>query len=129
MSTFSKIFVTLSMLCYLATSSVAAVHAFPMMGTMDSSQTVSMQRSAPVSAESKREQVGEAVMPCHQITSSAADNTKASSACKNFCSATGHALLSIDPVEVALTHYNRSPYSGIDSLLTRHTSVDHQPPK
>ena len=129
MSTFSKIFVTLSILCYIATSSVAAVHAFPMMGSMDSSQTVSMESSETNSVKSEKVQVAEAVMPCHQITSSAADNTKASSACKTFCSATGHALLSIEALEVVSTYYNRSPYSGSNSLLTRHTSVDHQPPK
>jgi hypothetical protein len=129
MSTFSKIFVTLSMLCYLATSSVAAVHAFPMMGNLDKSQTVAMDSVVSISVESKKEQAAEAVMPCHQITSSAIDNTKASGACKTFCSATSHGLLSIDAVDVVVTHHNRSPYFGINNLLSRHTSVDHQPPK
>lgn len=88
-----------------------------------------MQSSVLLAAESKHAQAAESVMPCHQIISSATDNTKASSACKTFCSATGHALLTIDSVDMVSIQHNRSPYSGIDSLVTRHTSVEHQPPK
>lgn len=129
MSTLSKIFVTLTMLCYIATSSVAAVHAFPMMEKQNGSQTAAMQSSVSAAEKSEHAQAAESVMPCHQVTSSATDNTKASSACKTFCSAAGHALLTIDAVYMASIHLNRSPYSGIDSLVNRHTSVEHQPPK
>ena len=134
MSIFPKILVILSTFCYIATSSLAAAHAFPMMGKQNSSQTVLMQ-SDDVRAHANTDQAraqfegqaAEDAMSCHQATSSIADNT--AGACKAFCAAIGHALLSVATIESGLARHSQNPCFNANSLLTRHISVDHQPPK
>jgi hypothetical protein len=139
MSRLSKILVALSMLCYIATSSVAAVHALPMVGNLDNSPSTFLNAKIPlslkvgsfevVSFEGASGEMAESMMPCHQTSGSSADKVKASNACKIFCSAIGHALISVELPDVVSKLAHTSPRSRADSLLTRQTSVDHQPPK
>lgn len=135
MSIFPKTLIILSTLCYIATSSLAAAHAFPMMGKQNSQQTVLMQGDESVRSQANADQpeghveghAAATAMSCHQATSSMADN--AAGACKAFCSAIGQALLSVATVEAGPARHSQNPCFNADSLLTRHISVDHQPPK
>jgi hypothetical protein len=124
-----KIFVVLLMLCYTATSSVAAVHSFPAIGSSDSSQSGSLEPSQLITLAADKGRMAEPLMPCHQTLDSSVDNAKASNTCKIFCSAIGHALLSINLPEMVSKVEQASPVSSHHRFLTRQTSVDHQPPK
>jgi len=135
MSIFPKTLVVLSTLCYIATSSVAAVHAFPMMSNQNIPQTVLVESKELVRAEAKADQAegqvevqaAASAMQCHQATSAVGDN--AASVCKVFCSAIGQALLTVATVEAGPARHSQNPCFNANSLLTRHISVDHQPPK
>ena len=129
MSALSKILAALSMVCYVATSSIAAAHAFPMMGGIASLDSIDLEATTMVGEEANQADGSEAIMDCHQDASSSADSGKASGICKIFCSAIGHALLSTELVEISSKFHNTSPRLGTDSLTTRQLSVDHQPPK
>jgi hypothetical protein len=129
MSVLSKILAALSMVCYVATSSIAAAHAFPMMGGIGTSDSIALETSTMVSKEANQAVGSEAMMDCHQDANSSADSGKVSSICKIFCSAIGHALLSTELVEISSIFHNTSPRLGSDSLTTRQLSVEHQPPK
>lgn len=130
MYSLAKIFVFISMLCYLATSSIAAVHAFPMITSSGSDQSTSLDvNSSTSTAQVASLKMSQSLMPCHQLSGSSADNVKASNACKNFCSSMGHALASVDEIHVAAKPQHPAPYTRTKRLLTRQSSVDQQPPK
>lgn len=129
MSALSKILSALSMLCYIATSSIAAAHAFPMIGGNGSSDSFALKATTMVGEESNQAGLSDEMMACHQGANSSVDGGKASGICKIFCSAIGHALLSTEVVEISSKFLNTPPRLGIDSLTTRQLSVEHQPPK
>ena len=126
MSTLSKIFVALSILCYTAMSSLAAVHAFPAMDGMGSSPQIGLQTEIPVA---DNRDMAESLMSCHQLADTPADQLSGSSICKIFCSAIGLALLSFKPLEMVSTQPHTSPHSRINRFISTQTSVDHQPPR
>lgn len=132
MSSLSKIFAVLSIVCYLATSSIASAHAFPMKGNMDGSDRATLITTVD-SVEDERDALKDqepvSMMACHQSAKSSADTIKASGLCKIFCSAIGHAFLSTEVAIVVSTFHPSSPNTEISSLTTRQLTVEHQPPK
>lgn len=129
MSALSKILSALSMVCYIATSSIAAAHAFPMIAGNGSSDSLDLKASTTVGKESNQAGLSDMMMACHQDANSSVDGGKASGICKIFCSAIGHALLSTEVVDISPKFQSTPPRLGTDSLTTRQLSVEHQPPK
>jgi hypothetical protein len=124
-----KIFAKLLVVCYLATSSIAAVHAFPMIGNMGNADQVANDAMVITSEEASEVQPEEKMMACHQNPGASSDLSKESALCKISCSAISHVYLSHDVVELASIFHTPSPYNGPASLTTRQPAVDHQPPK
>ena len=126
MSILSNIFVALSILCYTAMSSLAAVHAFPAMDGMGSSPQISLPTQISVADNSD---MAESLMSCHQVAETPAEQLSGSSICKIFCSAIGLALLTFKPLEMVSAQPHTSPHSRINRYISTQTSVDHQPPR
>jgi hypothetical protein len=140
MSLLSKILLSISIVCYLATSSVAAAHAFPIMGNMSDSDITSLDVEVTLVENVKQVEAGNGLMTCHQEPSAytgfansgstdSGNGAKASGICKIFCSAIGHAFLTSDPLQAEAKFHHTSPASYNDRLFTRQLSVEHQPPK
>lgn len=129
MSPLTKILAAISMVCYVATSSIAAAHAFPMMSGIGGLDSIALETTTMVGKEANQADGSEAMMDCHQNVNSSADTGKASGICKIFCSAIGHALLSTKLVEISSKFHSTFPRLGTDSLTTRELCVEHQPPK
>ena len=132
MSPLSKIFAVLSIVCYLATSSIASAHAFPMKSNMSGSDRItSMTKmdSAQDEGDDFKDQQPTAMMACHHSANTSPDTANASGLCKIFCSAIGHAFLSSETAVVVSIFHPTSPNTEISSLTTRQLTVEHQPPK
>ncbi len=132
MSALSRIFAVISIVCYLATSSIASVHAFPMksnMGSSDRITSMTKMNSAEDEGDGFNDQQPTTMMACHQSADTSADTVKASGLCKIFCSAIGHAFLSSEAAVVISIFHPTSPNTEISSLTTRQLTVEHQPPK
>lgn len=120
MNVSTKIFTRILILCYLAVSSIAAVHAFPAIDVMSSANIDKV--SIMVDDASITDQAD-----CHQAM--ATSDSDASGVCKIFCSATGHALTTEISSDVATFIPLVQIPTLSDGLVTRQLSVEHQPPK
>lgn len=119
MKTWIKIVTLFTLVCYLAVSSVAAVHAFPSFDDQpDSAQSVSMP-----AATSEMMQVN-----CHESAAQSSGKTSVS-LCKMFCSSMCTAV----PNEFVLLLESVEPAKQIMhkkiERLTRQLTVEQHPPK
>jgi hypothetical protein len=123
------------MVCYLVTSSIAAVHALPMDAYgVDSRVTSNSVGTAPPNLASNAPDQHNAVlmagsMPCHQDSATSVDGVNAANLCKIFCSAIAHAMVVVasDDSIVLLNH--SAPRAKPNRFTTHLGRVDHQPPK
>lgn len=125
MNSWTKAMLSLSLICYLAVSSIAAAHAFP---TLINSSTSPQNIINPVDNESLDGITALEIAPdCHQEPSDSPKN--ASSVCKIFCAAmagvmSNHLLLdlpsTIGATEVAFV---------VKGFHTREPALEPQPPK
>lgn len=130
MSTFFKILARFFVVCYLATSSIAATHALPMTANISGSDgTSEMAILYSASDDQAQDQAMAQTMPCHQGLSSSADGVNTAALCKIFCAAVGHAMLSLEPVETSSTFSHNYPHSKTVSLISTQLNVEQQPPK
>jgi len=132
MEKLTSIIFRLSIICYLATSSIASAHAFPMESNMSGSDRItSMTKmdSAEDEGDDFKDQQPATMAACHQSADTSADTVKAAGLCKIFCSAIGHAFLSSEAAVVVSMLHPISPNIEISSLTTRQLTVEHQPPK
>jgi len=132
MEKLTSVILRLSIVCYLATSSIASAHAYPMKSNMSGSDRItSMTKmdSAEDEGNGLEDQQPTTMMACHQSADTSADTVKASGLCKIFCSAIGHAFLSSEAAVVVSMLHPISPNIEISSLTTRQLTVEHQPPK
>jgi len=127
-----KLAVFTSLLCYLAATSLASAHAFPMksnMGGSDRVTSITKMDSAEDESDGLKDQQPKTMMACHQSANTSPDTANASGLCKIFCSAIGHAFLSSEGAVVVSIFHPTSPNTEISSLTTRQLTVEHQPPK
>lgn len=119
MNTVTKTLALISILCYLAVSSVAAVHAFPVLSkSADVGDTLVMTGDSSLDHQPS----------CHQSSDISPDNA-ASVLCKIFCSAIGHAMVT-DTASEAISLVPLIQVSALNgSLVTRQLSVERQPPR
>lgn len=118
------------MVCYLATSSIAATHALPMMANISGSDgTSEMAILYSASDDQQHDQTMAQTMPCHQASSSSADGVNTAALCKIFCAAVGHAMLSLELAEMSSSFSHNYPHSKAISLVSTQLNVEQQPPK
>jgi hypothetical protein len=117
MKYWAKPLLSFSLLCYIAVSSIAAVHAFPM------SMSQNTDNSGSVS-------VAPTAMPCHQAVDTTVDQeihdvykANSFSLCEIFCAAMGHAishefayLIPITRADAEITFIQPDFYKGDHSL-------------
>ncbi len=127
-----EMIVLFSTVCYLATSSIASVHAFPMSDSLDDSDSVVSKAiflNAEGEIDASIDQQPKTIMACHQGISVSLEKIETFDLCKIFCSATGHGLLLSDAIVVA-SIFRPVSYSGeVNTLTSRQLTVEHQPPK
>lgn len=129
MNKLSNMLVMLSILCYLAMSSLSAAHAFIVMDGNVGLVDIEPENSLMAGKQMDQLGLSEGMMPCHQEADPSSDDDKASGICKISCSAIGHALVTTDLLEENSKSQYTSPHPVTDSLRSRQLSVEHQPPK
>ena len=134
MSTFFKILARILVVCYLATSSIAATHALPMTANISgpdgpSEMTTLYSASDDQQQDQSMAQTMAQTMPCHQGLSLSADGANTAALCKIFCAAIGHAILSLELVETSSSFSHNYPHSKAISLVSTQLNVEQQPPK
>lgn len=118
MKTWTNTLLSITLICYIAVSSVAAVHAFPSQAAGNGeAQTLSMGNVDPEMGPN-----------CHQATNDG-EQSKPVSVCKIFCAAMGN-LISND-VSLGLPARHAIAEIGFlaSQLNTREPSLEPHPPK
>jgi len=113
-----KFAVFTSLLCYLAATSVASVHAFPM---TDSGESTPMMATMMVGGESLDEN-------CHSPNTPPCEQSE-STTCKIFCAAMAQAMAQSNETDSLDIKPAISVVSFQSAILSRQLSVEPHPPK
>ncbi|HAU68381.1 MAG TPA: hypothetical protein DCW52_08295 [Gammaproteobacteria bacterium] len=122
-TTFIHLAARFSLLCYLAVSSIAAVHAFPSVDPVSAGQITTESNSVPAS---------DSMAHCQQMNSEVSTSLKtdsAVSACKVFCSAISNVIANNIALNVPNTQVN-AVIAFIDlEFHSPDPRLEKQPPK
>jgi hypothetical protein len=112
-----------SLLCYLAVSSIAAVHAFPSVDALSVSQITAEANAAPAP---------DSMAHCQQMNSDLSTSLKTDSAvsvCKVFCSAISNVIANNSALNMPTTHVNSVIAFIVLEFHSPDPRLEKQPPK
>lgn len=117
-----KSLISLSLICYLAVSSMAAVHAFPSLESAPESNNTSLNDPSLASNEQAMQ------VNCHQGISQQPDSSKVS-ACELFCASMGTALATDITYYVDMVMLPSEISTFENGFNTHQGGVEPHPPK